>query len=741
MFLTRMPPKDRLPSVTEEISIMAEPTDKFSLSIPLRWELLLVVLVFAAIVFLRFNHLSADPPHKISFSQDIETDPPQYTMFARSAVQADAWNPYQDHRYVTYQYSLVSAAARLVYGVFGVGTYQANLVGLVLTLLSILLFYFVVRKGLGNGTALLAALFIGINYLGIFFGRRPFLETGMNLLFILGLFCLAYWDKRAIGHLLFGICFASAVVFGKIIALGFVGMPVAYYLYRRYYLDDRTAMVHAVWAAGGFVAVTAAWYFLVFRPNAAMLTGYVSEQAFGLYGAPEGLKSISKFVWKFLSFGKDSVFFDRMPSESIAAVAVCLILAGQMFVAGAKQAVKQTPRPILILLTAWLISTYLSQMPWNYQPVRYETAMIFPLGAMAAAVITYLVRCKEEVDLFRASIPFAIMLFILLLLVAYQLTSAVAVNLGVDFTFREYFLYVAAPVLAIVIAYYLIARAKQPGPMRLPAVVRYGAAALVILVALGVHGKNYLAWAGNPLYTTRQASRDLGMILSPGAVLSGPYAPALALENDLGCVINIFGTTRPDSLMFRRYPITHLVVEHSNEEVARQLYPQIMDKAALVCHYYINCRKVSIYRIARRTGNPRAAEYLYSNFEIANRFYERSVPDSGDIYLRRFLQLNPENITGHLFAGFFALARGNPDSAVVLFSRAAAFSPTDFNLHYLLGKAYIAKADSSGEETWRWTGQQEIDLATRYDLGYHDFDDYINDFVKDSLNGNVIPQE
>jgi 4-amino-4-deoxy-L-arabinose transferase-like glycosyltransferase len=718
---------------------MAQPTDRFHLSLPLKWELLGFVLIFALLTFLRFNHLSADPPNKISFSQDIETDPPQYTVFARSAVQEGNWNPYADHRYVTYEYSLVSATARLVYGVLGVGTYQANLVGLLLTVASILLFYFVVRKGLGNGTALLALLFIGINFLGIFFGRRPFLETGMNLLFILGLFSLTYWDKRAIGHFLFGVCFASAVVFGKIIALGFLGLPVVYYLYRGLYLDDRQAWIHAAWAAGGFALLTGVWYLLIFRPNAAMLTGYVSEQAFGLYGAPEGLKSISKFVWKFLSFGKDSEFFDRMPSESLAAVVVCILLAGQLFVAGAKKTAQETPRLVLVMLAAWLISTYVSQMPWNYQPVRYQTAMIFPLGALAAAGIAYILNCRQAVGLFKASIPFAITLFVLVLLAIYQLTASVAVDMGVDFTFKEYFPYVAIPVLAVVAGYYLLSRKMEAQTVRLPAVVRYGCGALVVLVALWFHGKNYLAWADNPLYTTRQASRDLGLILSPGAVISGPYAPALALENNLGCVINIFGTTRPDSLMFRRYPITHLILEHSNEEVARQLYPQIMDKARLVCHYYVNCRKVSIYRIARITGNPRAAEYLLSNFEMANRFYDRNLSDSGDVYLQRFLKLNPENISGNLFAGFFALSRGLPDSAVTLFTRAMAFSPTDFNLHYLLGKAYLAKADSSGDDAWRFTGQHEIDLATRYDLGYHDFDDYIGDYVKDSTNGSIIP--
>ena len=139
-------------------------TDIFYLDLPRKWEVLLFVLIFALAVFLRLYLLSADSPNGISFSQGIETDPPQYTIYSRSAELTGEWNPYNDHRYVTYQYSLVSGVSRIVYNLFSVSFYSANLSAVILSLLSLFLFYLVLRKSLGSGVAILALFFISNNF-------------------------------------------------------------------------------------------------------------------------------------------------------------------------------------------------------------------------------------------------------------------------------------------------------------------------------------------------------------------------------------------------------------------------------------------------------------------------------------------------------------------------------------------------------------------------------------------------
>ena len=710
--------------------------DIFFYSVSRKKETILFILIFALAVFLRMYLLSADSPNGISFSQGIETDPPQYTTYARNAELTGDWNPYNDNRHITYQYSIVSGLSRIVYGLFGVSLYTANLTAVILSLLSLLLLYAILRKSLGSGVALLALFFISINYLGIFFGRRPFLENGMTFLFILSLFVLTYAEDQAWGHLLFGVFLATAVVFGKIIGLAFLAVPAAYYLMRFFYLRDGRVIVLAAFCVVGFGAVSGAWYKLLYLPNAASVTGYVGEQALGLYGTPEGFKSISHFIWKFLIFGWDSDFFSRMPALGLTAVLALVLLAGRLIKGDSSDTRPRYRNLILICIAAWLIGTFIAQMPWNYQPVRYQTTMIYPLGVLAAVACVYLYRLKDKFNPLNGSLRFNIILLALIMVPVYQLTAAVTNRFGQELLFKKHFLYVFAAVVILIAVYFWLSMKKRRMEFTFLPMARNTLVGVIILTSIVYQGKAYLDWAETPLFTTRQASRDLGLVLSSAAVVSGPFAPALTLENELGCVIHIFGTSRPDSTLFLRLPITHLLLEKSNEKVARELYPQVMEKARFICDYYINCRKVGLYRIAYFTGNPRAAQYYYSDFEGAIRAYLLAIPDIGRVFLDRFQRTNPHNQSGHTRDGFLAMKAGDYQGALDKIKRAVDFSPTDFSLHYLLGKAYIAMADSTGDDSLRQIGEREADLATRFNLGYYNFDDHImEDLFKEDTDG------
>jgi len=698
------------------ISMQAEPNDRFSLKLPFRWELPLFILFFGLAIFLRTYHLTADFPEGISFSQELGTDPPQYTIFARNAALTGDWNPYHDHRYITYEYSLVSAAARVVFGVFGTGMLQTNLAAAILSLLSILLLYLVLRKALGNGVALTALLFLTANYISIFYGRYPFLENGMNLLFLIGLFCLVYFEKRVWGHVLFGAFTAAAIVFGKIIGLSFLGVVAAYYAFRAIYLRDKKTLYDTGAMSAGFLAVSAIWYFLIFLPHASTVIGYVSEQAFGLYGTPQGLTSFKFFVWKFLGFGISPAFFSRMSGLSVATLFMIGLLAS-ILVANSRQThAERFSKTIIVVIAAWLISAYLAQMPWNYRPLRYQTTMIFPIAALAAVLVAYLIKLPKKINILNRSIVFNLIFFVLLLLFLYHLAAAICIPMAWSFSFRGEFLYVLLSTLLIYFVYVGMIWGKRTWQISLPRFVPWGITFLLIVTTGVSDGRRYLNWSQVLRFTNRQSSRDLGMILSPQAVISGPYAPALALENKFGCIVNIFGVTCPDTLLFKKFPITHLVLEESNEEKVREFYPEIMEKAERLCSYNVNGRRLSVFRIAYATGNQEAAGYSMSDFERSVNFYRTGDSDSGDFYLKRFVSLNPENFSGNVGLGTNAMKSGYLDSAVVYFQRAAEFSPTDFHVHYWLSQAYIGLADNMKSDSLRALGKKEERLAVQYNL-------------------------
>jgi 4-amino-4-deoxy-L-arabinose transferase-like glycosyltransferase len=416
---------------------MSNPVDdRFDFKIPLKWEYVLFIILFGLAICLRFLYLSADPPEGISISTGIETDPPQYTIFARNDILADSWNPYDDDRYVTYQYSLVSGVSRLVYGLGGTGTYQANLVGVLLSLLSILLFYFILRKIQGNGVALVALLFIGTNYLGIFYDRRPFLENGMILLFVLALFFLVFGERKAIGHFLFGFFMAASIFFGKIIGLAFLGVPIIYYIFKAATCRTSETFRPIAAMAAGFLVLAAGWYFMVYQPHAASITGYVNEQAFGLYGTPEAFASFFTFIWKFFSFGIKTHFFDRLPMISISALVFLIILGSHLFNRHESRS-ERTRYFGPVLMAAWLISIYAAEMPWNYMPLRYQTAMIFPLCGLAAMLTVYLFRLQGPINILNRSLVFNLVLFIAMALLGYHITHAVTAARGGNLKFND----------------------------------------------------------------------------------------------------------------------------------------------------------------------------------------------------------------------------------------------------------------------------------------------------------------
>jgi len=711
--------------------------DRFTLTIPRKWEYPLFAVLFGLAIFLRFLYLSADPPGAMATSTGIETDPPQYTIYARNDQLTGSWNPYSDDRYITYEYSLVSGLSRVVFALFGIGTYQANLVGVILSLCSIFLFYLILRKTAGNGVALLTLFFVGTNYIAIFYGRRSFLENGMILLLILALFFLTYMERRSVGHFLFGLCLAAAIFFGKIIGLAFLGIPIVYYGYKALVLRMPGVLKQMAAILAGFLILAGGWYIFLYQPHAHSLHGYVREQAFGLYGYPEAFTSVAKFIWKFMIFGIKDGFFDRMPAICIASLAFGILLSSRLF--NRDRGAEWSPFKNLILLSliVWPAGVYLVYMPWNYQALRYLTSMIFPMAALAAILIVYLYNLKDRVNLLNRSITFILITFVLLLLFAYQITRAVVVDLGGEFTFVEYMPLLLAGVLLICFFYFIRSWNKITLEISLPGYFRYSLIGVIILMSVYYQAKNYLDWVKVPLYTMRQASLDLGMILSPGAVVSGPYGPVLAMENKLGCVIHFFGTSRPDPDLFKKYPVTHLAVDDANEKAAREIYPEIMAKALYVCNYNINCDMVTIYNIAPYTGNPEAAAYRPSAYERAAHFYAAKQPDSATHYLQQFLKEYPENVIGNNQAGIYFMAIENYKNAVYYFSKAIEFSITDFKLHFFLGNAYIGLANATGDNSYREKGEAEIELARKYGLGKFALDEYIIESPKDRENGET----
>jgi len=225
---------------------------------------------------------------------------------------------------------------------------------------------------------------------------------------------------------------------------------------------------------------------------------------------------------------------------------------------------------------------------------------------------------------------------------------------------------------------------------------------------------HYLGWSNRSTFTARDNALDLGMILSPEAVLSGPYAPALTLENNLGCVIHMFGVSAADPDFFMRFPITHLLVDQTNESRAVEDYSDLMDSAVHILTYHVGLKQIRLFRVVDGTNNPEAHRYQLSHFEkTLDRYNENSI-DEANVMALAFLNEHPDNISCHSLVAEEAELHNNPEIARGAFKKAVEFSPTNYHLNARLAKFLKDRYETSGDRRLREEGLQYFERAIKY---------------------------
>jgi hypothetical protein len=712
------------------------PTDK-SFELPVKIETLAFIVVAATSLILRLNHLSADPPIGLSVSQGVYTDPPQYISFARNLVLWGSFNPLHDFRLIFFLKSAVTLVSYLIFKIGGVGYAQANLVGLVFSFPTIILFYFAVRKAAGNLAALFFLIFISLDYNQMFFGRLSFLENSMNFFAVLS-FAVLIYSTRAYAFLIAGIFLGAAVFFGKIIGLIYLLPFVCFagYAYFYSYRPDRRKFTrHFMMLAIGFAAVLLFWYFFSYRPTMTSVEGYIEDQAVGLYGAPHALKSFDNFVYKYVSFGATSNLFTRMPVPALLAWGMILLF---FFRAGFAEAWKKKLfgiSPGVIFMMALVLGAYGALMIWNYRPLRYQTMLIYPVCGLAGVFVSYLIGGVKTALSRRGHIFFPLLLFVFSLIPIYQLLGPVYRFLGYPYHFvtAKWTLLTVSLLMTILVgALMRFAPASYLSPRRRIKNILIAAAVILTVVP---HAVKYLKWSSAPTYHTICNSRDLATVVSPEAVISGPHAAQFTQENRLMNLIHMFGVATVDSAFFRRYPITHLLLDKANAENAREQYPEIMDKASIVVRYQLPNRSVDLYRVAGATGNIQADNYQLSDFEMALYYYSNEDVAGGNEYMVSHLNKHPDNITANLVSGRVATNNAFFDEAEYYFLKTLEFSPTDFHLRFKLGEFYITMYKETQNIEFKDKAMEQFKLARKFNPDSRRLKREINDLLsgKDSI--------
>jgi len=663
----------------------------------------------------------------LSWSQDVNTDPDQYTSFARSKALWGDWDLFGRNLVLALN-SALTLISYLFFKFLGVGRWQANFVAASLSLLTLIFFYLTVRKGKDRKTALLATFFLGINYILVMYNRSTFAEVSVIAFIVLGIYFFVLGMKKDWLLIPSGACFAVSVFFGKMSAM-FI-LPVCLAVVMLSALEKspergpKMKFSLILFFAAGFSSVVLPWFFLIYSPFSQSVSQFVSGMSVGLYGSPKGFESISDFVYSLFSFGGAThVFttkgyslgtdlFYRMPFLFIFALLFLLGLFFRIFKVKSILKNLQSCSRMDLFFALWLAMGILSLMPWNYRPLRYQVLLIPPLCALAAfCLIDFLnpsevrKKPKRSVWFWVFSIPVAsflvfhvISFFLKMLGETIQLNSIIMLSFFLSFPLT-----------------YVFHEVKRWKPsLHMKARKRVIVAEMILLVVI-INGAQFWAFARNTQYSLLHSSEDLGQVLGQEAVISGPYSPTLALDNKLKVLMHMFLPWKVDPDFFLRHPITHLAIEAEGgqREQAFMDYPEVMKNAKPVTTYYLRNFRVQVLRVAEWCGNPKIKNYKLSDFEKARLLIEEGQIDSAIVMLDRFISRYPRNSTGYRTLAGIYYDRKDFEKAALFLEKASRFDQTNFYTHQVLGAVYLDLYNQEGDDAYRLLAIKEWEKASK----------------------------
>ncbi len=586
-----------------------------------------VLAVIVVLLGLRFVLLEIDPPYFFArFTQAHLTDPYHLTFAARNAVLFGDWHPFEYHRWDVFAYSLVSGVSWLLFSMFGVSRITANLAGVLLSVGGMLFFILGLNGYRRRREIAVSAMILLLSSMLFFYGRLPFLETGLIFLAGLTFFVFMRYHRRWWGQALSGFLVMIAALAGKLFGLIILAPVVATLLY----VYRRQALKPILLAIGGAVTAIVLYASLFYGGDLSVMTAYYTEQTTGMYGAPRGLVSPLGFIVQLITFGSDNGLLTFSP---FLATLTILGLGVLPFTLPSYSEKNRSHLPLLFA-AFWIIAGVLGLMPFNYRPLRYTLFLFLPASAICAysvgLVLEGRIHLRNNLPYFSTALVFV--------LAWYAITNLSHLFLGdADKSVNGIVVIIITAAIALLLAlivYWRMGKKERIFGRLVPAVV-----VMVLIVGMVVR-QGWLLYEGLALPGTylRDFNREVSEMVSADAVLTGPYTPAFTIDNNLKGIIYVFGLATRERNLFERFPISHVVTDRSNYDVGVKDFP-VLQSALSLRRVRLREGSVEIMRMPQATAP-------MTDYERAAAAYGAKQFDSAFTYSKRFAEKYPDNLCG-----------------------------------------------------------------------------------------------
>lgn len=591
-----------------------------------------ILLLIAAAFLLRFVWPESDPAPRLSWSNEVYTDPAVMVHAARNKALYGEW--VLDYNRDYYVFPLMNWLSWIFFEIFEPGRKAT----LVLSALAGALTIAVIGWGLamtrGMRAAFLALVLGGACYWLTMYSRIPIAENVVALLLAMSAVAALSRDPKRLAAA--GAIAIFATLYGKMHAIGFLPGLLAFVALR-----DRN-WKSIGWVVAGGTAVFLVWLVFLFLPHRALIVEHVQRQSTGIHGPMPFAISLGDGFGEILNTLRRSWVFYRMPVEGILGSLFAFWTLGNN---ASRQRRLQDGTAIWAF---WFVSIWLYYSLLPYKGPRYYVLVAPALVACAAVQIDALfnlgsIRLRPP-SRFDEHLPLALWLYAFFFGAidgvkhyvsmwlewvtnpparisekTYQ--SVVEIFTQVD-TFRQNLAWAA---VLLLLAYGLVlwhpellgsARKKS---LQLSAAFFRRVAAGAIAVSLGFAFFQYGWWAMHRTRFIEDIKKSIPQIVGANAIMLGPLAPLLTQDSKIRS-LPYYGPPGEQGLL-EKYKVTHVAVCGAGD--AKQLedrYPAVMADLQIVQAWPLRtlfASALEIYRVPQILKGVPIHDYQPTPFERA----------------------------------------------------------------------------------------------------------------------------
>jgi hypothetical protein len=652
------------------------------------WVMVAVCLGVGALF--RLIYLAADPPWDFTWSQALFTDGARAIDGARSKMVFGAWIVDMRSPVVLF-YPLVNLIAFVVFRVGGVGLAQANLVGVLPALGTLILAFGAMRRAEGRLGGLVLLVALAFSYVHVVYSRVPMVES--LLVFML---LAAFWLllRGGLGVLLSGLVVGSAALMVKMHALHVVPVAILFFVMgREPEGGGRRVGRNILYFTAGLAVAAVVWAVTIYPVNPEIVSKYfrsnvvLSQQ--GDYAAASLVEILGRRVGAFIHIGsgRDGLFAE-MPFLSIAAfLGLICVISGF----GSKDS---TSKPWERLAAIWFVGIAAALSLLSYRPLRYMVLLI-PGSALLATA--FMLRLARGGGLLSARKPrwfgyaFAIWLAWALIhlqqdLIFRALSGGASMITG-GLTEAQMPIYrfqaaVWSKVLvfgAVAVGLTLAIHKRLPAArLRLPRRLRIASLAILIAGIVVFNTFRFVQFARNRKYSIVDGAHSLERVLSDGVFLVGDCATTMSLETGFRTLPAYGDLIRYDERAeFGRYPITHFILRFPTlYEYLTKNYPGFESGVKIVRSFALCGRDATIVRYE---GWPSygGSGYRPSRYEIAMADLAAGDLDQAAAGLEAFLAEHTDSHEALVGLAICWVQTGQAEAAIEAMERAIVLNPRD----------------------------------------------------------------